>query len=55
MPSLKYVIELSAEDKAKLTDIVRKGKSTARTILRANILLASDRGNEWHSMDLSFH
>ena len=46
MPSLKYVIELSAEDKAKLTDIVTKGKSTARMILRANILLASDRSNE---------
>lgn len=46
MPSLKYVIELSAEDKAKLTEIVTKGKSPARTILRANILLASDKRNE---------
>ena len=39
MPSFKYVIELSAEDQAKLTDIVTKGKSPARTILRANILV----------------
>lgn len=46
MPSLKYVIELSAEDKAKLIDIVTKGKSPARMILRANILLASDRRSE---------
>ena len=46
MPSLKYVIELSAEDKAKLTDIVTKGKSPARMILRANVLLASDRRSE---------
>lgn len=46
MPAYKYVIELSDEDKAKLTDIVAKGKSPARTILRANILLASDRRNE---------
>ena len=46
MPSLKYVIELSAQDKAELIDIVTKGKSPARTILRANILLASDRGSE---------
>ena len=46
MPSIKYVIELSAEEKAKLTDIVTKGKSPARMILRANILLASDRQNE---------
>ena len=46
MPSLKYVIELSAQDKAELIDIVTKGKRPARTILRANILLASDRQNE---------
>lgn len=46
MPSLKYVIKLSAEDREKLTDIVTKGKSPARTILRANILLASDRRSE---------
>ena len=46
MPSLKYIIELSAQDKAELIDIVTKGKRTARTILRANILLASDRGSE---------
>ena len=46
MPSIKYVIELSAEEKAKLTEIVRKGSSPARTIIRANILLASDRQSE---------
>ena len=46
MASIKYVIKLSAEDKAKLTEIVTKGNSPARTILRANILLASDRQSE---------
>ena len=46
MPSLKYIIELSTQDKAELIDIVTKGKRPARTILRANILLASDRRNE---------
>ncbi len=46
MPSFKYVIELSEQDKAELIDIVTKGKSPARTILRANILLASDRRSE---------
>ncbi len=46
MPSFKYVIELSDQDKEKLIDIVTKGKSPARTILRANILLASDRRSE---------
>ena len=46
MPSVKYVIELSTEDKAELMDIVTKGNRPARTILRANILLASDRRSE---------
>ena len=46
MPSIKYVIELSAEEKAKLMELVSKGKRPARTILRANILLASDKENE---------
>lgn len=46
MPSFKYVIELNDNDKATLLDIVKKGASPARTILRANILLASDRRNE---------
>ena len=46
MPAFKYTIELSEQDKAELRDIVTKGKSPARTILRANILLASDKGSE---------
>lgn len=43
MPSYKYIIELSEQDRIKLYDIVTKGTSSARKILRANILLASDR------------
>ena len=46
MPSFKYVIELSDKDKEELLEIVTKGTSPARTILRANILLASDRGSD---------
>ena len=48
MPAAKYVIELSDQDKSKLNDIVTKGKSSARTILRNNILLASDRRSGKH-------
>ena len=48
MPSFKYVIELSDQDKATLMEIVKKGNSPARTILRANILLASDKRNDKH-------
>ncbi len=43
MPSYKYVIELSEQDRSELIDIVTKGSSSARKILRANILLASDK------------
>lgn len=46
MPSFKYVIDLSEQDKTTLLDIVQKGERPARTILRANILLASDRRSE---------
>ena len=46
MPSIKYVIELSDQDKTRLMEIVKKGNSPARTILRANILLASDKQND---------
>jgi hypothetical protein len=43
MPSVKYLIELSESERGILKDIVTKGKTSARMILRANILLASDR------------
>ena len=48
MPSVKYTIELSDADRKTLQDIVTKGKSPAKAILRANILLASDKGNKKH-------
>ena len=43
MPSIKYIIELTDADRKTLSDIISKGSSSAKTILRANILLASDR------------
>ena len=46
MPSNKYVIELSNQEKVRLMEIVKKGNSPARTILRANILLASDKQSD---------
>ena len=46
MPSIKYVIELSNQEKVRLMEIVKKGNSPARTILRANILLASDKQSD---------
>ena len=46
MPSTKYIIELNETERKILMDIVKKENSPARTIMRANILLASDRGNK---------
>jgi hypothetical protein len=48
MPSIKYIIELSDYERNQLINIVKKGSSPAKTILRANILLASDRSNTKH-------
>ena len=48
MPSVKYVIELTDPDRKTLKDIVAKGTSSAKSILRSNILLASDRNNKKH-------
>jgi hypothetical protein len=48
MPSVKYSIELSSSDKTTLRNIVTKGNSPAKAILRANILLASDKANKKH-------
>ena len=48
MPSVKYIIELSDADRRALQEVVSKGKSPAKAILRANILLASDRNNKKH-------
>lgn len=42
MPKKKYVIELTNEERMQLAKIIKTGKSPARVILRANILLHSD-------------
>lgn len=48
MASIKYVIELTDEEKEQLKAIVSKGTASAHTILHANILLASNRNNKKH-------
>ena len=41
--------EFSKQETAMLLKIVKKGNSPARTILRANILTASDKRNKKNS------
>ncbi len=46
----KYVVRLSAEERTRLEDLIRKGKNTAQCLLRARILLkadVSDAGEAW--------
>lgn len=40
----KYIVELTEEERKHLLEITRKGKTSARKIKRANILLMSDKG-----------
>jgi transposase len=45
MPENKYRVELSEAEVAKLKEITHKGKSSARKIMHANILLKTNVGN----------
>jgi hypothetical protein len=38
----KYVVRLSAEEREQLETLIRKGKSSARRLLKARILLKAD-------------
>jgi hypothetical protein len=40
----KFIVELSAEERALLKALVSKGKSAAKVILKARILLKADQG-----------
>lgn len=48
MPSVKYIIDLTESDRKTLTNLITKGSAPAKAILRANILLASDRNSSKH-------
>ena len=42
-PIRKYIVTLSAEERAHLQSTIRSGKHSARKLLRARILLKADR------------
>ena len=44
MPRKKYVVDLTAEERTTLEQLVQRGKSSARTLTRARILLQADEG-----------
>ena len=46
----KYVVRLSAEERAQLDELIRKGKRSAQLLTKARILLKADvseRGEGW--------
>jgi transposase len=44
MPKKIYIVELSGQERSELLELTRKGKSSARKVKRAHILLLADKG-----------
>ena len=44
MANKKFVVRLDADERARLIDLMSKGKAAAKTILKARILLKADQG-----------
>ena len=44
MPTKKYLVSLSEEEREHLQQLIRRGKMAARTVTRARILLKADEG-----------
>ena len=41
-----FVVRLTDEDRSELETLIRRGKASARTLVRARILLKSDQGDQ---------
>ena len=44
MPVIKYVVKLADAEREELLGLVRRGKSSARKLTRARVLLRADKG-----------
>lgn len=44
MPAIKYVVKLADAEREELLGMIRRGKSSARKLTRARILLRADEG-----------
>ena len=45
MPAKKFVVELDADERERLNALISKGKASAKTILKARILLKADQAD----------
>ena len=43
MPKIKYVVDLNDQEREHLLEVTRRGKSSARKIKRAHMLLKADQ------------
>jgi hypothetical protein len=46
MPAKKYIVELDAGERERLGTLIKKGKVSAKTILKARILLKADTSTD---------
>lgn len=44
MPAKKYIVDLSADEREQLLELIRRGKPSARKVTRARILLKASEG-----------
>jgi transposase len=44
MPAAKYIVDLTADERETLLQLIRRGKPAARKVTRARILLKADEG-----------
>ena len=46
MANKRFVVELGADERARLNELISKGKASAKAILKARILLKADQGED---------
>ena len=46
MANKKFVVKLSSEGRKRLSEVISKGKSAAKIVLKARILLKADQSEE---------
>ena len=51
----KYLVTLTAEERAQLLDLTKKGSATARKLTRAHILLQADDGATDQAIAIALH
>ena len=55
MANKKYLVELTVDERVHLSELIKKGKSSAQSNLKARILLKADQGDtgeHWLDKDI---